>query len=345
MAGRARLGSGLTLLLAALAAAPGASGCGGCRGDAEPVSVPPVTGAAGARGSAGPAGAGNGDARPQGPTGVVEGTVVLADGAAMPAYPESQIFRAPGDPVPHPAECPPPNGREREPVRRDGEGLRNVLVALSEFGETEAGGSPQRASAQEGTPDPGAPPGGSASPPPYRTRPPETHEVVIRDCLLDPPFLAATVGDTVRLRNDSAYPFIPRIPGGFAPAPGQSGGAIAQALLTGQTREFVVSSMGPTLLTCSVFGAPCGRADVLTLGHTLHAVTGAGGRFRIEDVPAGREVEVHAWHPLFEDTMVKVTVAPGETRTLTLTLRPAAIDWPQPEPPRPPRDPRLGDIY
>jgi hypothetical protein len=235
-------------------------------------------------------------------------------------------------------------------VRVDGDGLRNVLVALSEFGPPVSSGA--RAGAAAGPEAAGAPAtaaatSGSAAvrPPPYRTRPPTTHELVIRDCRLDPPFLAATVGDTIRLRNESAYPFVPRIPGGFAPAPGSSGGAIARALITGQTLEFLLPSMGANTVSCSVFGPHCGRADVITLGHTLHAVTGAGGRFRIEAVPAGREIEVHAWHPLFDDAVAKVVVAEGQTTTVTLTVRPAAIDWPEPEPPRPPRDPRLGDIY
>jgi hypothetical protein len=105
-----------------------------------------------------------------------------------------------------------------------------------------------------------------------------------------------------------------------------------QALMKDETRDFPLETGGIYNVTCG-FAAPCGRTDVVVVYHPVHAVTGADGHFRIENVPAGQEVELHAWHPLFEEVMARVTVAAGHTETLELTLTPVPTPEAPPETP------------
>jgi hypothetical protein len=227
-------------------------------------------------------------ARPPGPpTGIVEGIVVLAEGTELPSYPDT---RGPVQPQ-IPESCTPPQLLDRQPVRSpDGRGLEGVLVQAAEFDAE-------------------------------MTREPATHEVVIRDCRLVPRLVAAVRGDTLRVKNETDYPFLPTL--GRSP--------MMQAIMKDETRDFALDTGGVFSLTCG-FAAPCGRTDVVVVYHPVHAVTDEAGRFRIENVPAGEEVEIHAWHPLFEDSMVTVTVAAGATETLELTLRPVPPPAPAPTP-------------
>jgi hypothetical protein len=147
---------------------------------------------------------------------------------------------------------------------------------------------------------------------------PATHRIRIQDCRLTPMFVAATRGDTLELVNETDYPFMP-----------VAGGAgVAQALMNGETRSIPLDQGGVKNLGCT-FAAPCGRADVVTLYHPLHTLSDAAGRFRLE-VPAGEELEIHAWHPLFEEASEAVTVPAGETRRVDLVLRPATPPTPIP---------------
>lgn len=221
------------------------------------------------------------------PLGVVEGVVRLPDGAELPSYPREVDARRP----PPPESCTPARVVDRQPVRLgEGRGLGGVLVAAAEF-DAEV---------------------------PHE---PETRRVAIRDCRLDPPFLVATRGDTLELKNETDYPFMPVM----------GGGGLAQALLADQTRSFPLDQGGVKTLSCT-FAAACGRTDVVVLYHPLHTVTSDAGRFRLE-VPAGEELEVHAWHPLFQEASATVTVAAGETRRVELELVPSSP--PEPAAPQP----------
>jgi hypothetical protein len=133
----------------------------------------------------------------------------------------------------------------------------------------------------------------------------------IRDCKLTPMVVAATRGDTLEITNETDYPYMP--------IAGNAG--MAQAIMRGESRTIPLDQGGVKGLGCT-FTAPCGRAEVVVLYHPFHTLTGETGRFRLE-VPAGEEIEVHAWHPLFEEASETVTVPAGETRRLDFTLRPS----------------------
>ena len=152
---------------------------------------------------------------------------------------------------------------------------------------------------------------------------PATHELAIRDCRLQPRLVVATRGDVLRIRNETDYPFLPDF-----------GGGMMQALLPERTRDVELAQGGVRSLECG-FAAPCGRAEVVTLYHPLHTVSEANGTFRIEGVPAGEEVRVSAWHPLFQEASQNVTVEEGETRRVELVLEPA----PPPDAPPPVDEP------
>lgn len=246
-------------------------------------------------------------APPAGPSGTVIGIVRLAEGAVLPSWPLQAMPHPPGTQVPRPELCGPPKLTDTQSARLDAatRGLSGVLVAPSDF---------------------------DRAPPITAT----THQLTIRECRLEPAFLVATVGDRVVLTNRTDYPFLPT---------GGEGPGVTQALLGGQTREFALDRVGPRTIGCNAFGSACGRTDVMTMAHPIHAVTGADGRFRIERVPANEDLRLHAWNPLFEETVLPLRLAPGETKTIDIVLTPAPIQV-QPEvPPGPPRDPREGDIH
>jgi hypothetical protein len=242
------------------------------------------------------------------PTGTIIGVVRLAEGESVSSWPDALMPRPPGDPVARPDVCGPPKLTDKQSARVADPATRALSGVLI------------------------APVGFDWAPP----RSPVTHELVIRDCVIDRAFLDASLGDRIRLTNDTDYPFLPT---------GGEGPGITQALTRGQTREFTIDRPGPRTVACNAFGLACGRTDVMVLAHTLHAVTGAEGRFRIEKVQANKELRVHAWNPLLQESRQTVTLAPGETRTLEFVMRPATIEAPAAPPQGPPRDPREGDIH
>ncbi len=220
--------------------------------------------------------------------GTVEGVVRIAAGAELPTNPD---LRTPAQP-PMPEACTPPLISDRQPVTMgDDRLLEGILVQASDFSEQ----------AMEQV-----------------KREPVTHELFIRDCRLTPRFIPAVIGDTLKLTNETDYPFMPTM----------GGGGLMQAVLYQNSREFPLDRGGIFSMTCG-FAAPCGRSDIVVVFHPVHTVTGEGGVFRMENVPADEDVSIHAWHPLFEDVSQTVRVGAGETTHIELEITPA----PQPEPP------------
>jgi hypothetical protein len=199
-------------------------------------------------------------------------------------------------PTQWPEACPPPSEADTRPIAVDeSRGLAGVLVSASEFAGT--------APATE----------------------PRVHRVVLRNCRLGPRFLVATRGDRLEVRNETNHPFFAAFSAG--------GGGINQALLHEQVREFDLGRGGVHEVACT-FGSPCGRTQVAVLYHPVHALTAAGGRFRIERAPVGA-MEIHAWHPVLRDAMQRITVQAGQTTRVELEVQPA----PAPPPPTPPGPP------
>lgn len=211
------------------------------------------------------------------PVGIVEGVVRLADGSELPSY-EPRVNVNQPEP---PKACSPPKLADRQPLLLgDARGLGNVVVGATDFAK-----SPEHT--------------------------PVAHAARIADCRIGPPVVAATLGDTIRLTNDTDYPFLPEL--------GKS--RLLQMLLKGETREIKLEQPGVLELGCG-FAAPCGRSDVMVFHHPVHTVSGKDGRFRMVNVPAGEGVVIHAWHPLLKAGSTKVTVKAGEVTRVTLTLAP-----------------------
>lgn len=238
-------------------------------------------------------------------TGIVEGRVVIAEGAELPSYPIEMMPAATATDVPV-EDCSPPKTTDRQPVTlgADGRGLMGALVAAANFRATPAST-------------------------------PRVRDVVIRDCRLSPMFVDATLGDTLRIKNEGTYPHVPVIPGV---------GAVQQAIVPGSTVEHVLSEAGLKTIGCGAFGANCGRLDYIVMLHPVHTTSGAEGRFRLENVPANEDVTINAWHPLFRAAEARVRVSPGETRTVELVLIPDPPRVTQP-PPVPPHKLRPGEEF
>jgi hypothetical protein len=141
------------------------------------------------------------------------------------------------------------------------------------------------------------------------------HRITIEGCRLTPPLVAATKGDSVLIVNESDYPFLPTL----------GSRRFMQALQKGQSREIALDRGGTQSLRCG-FAAPCGRTEVIVQYHPVHTVTGADGTFRIENVPPGEEVVVHAWHPMLKEAKQSVgPVSRDKGAEVTLTVTPADL--------------------
>jgi hypothetical protein len=237
-------------------------------------------------------------AAPEREVGFIVGIVRLEEGAELPRHPSNPLQIEGRNPIP--AECTPPREVDRTPVIVADE--TGGLVGLSIVGT----GPDEQTWPRAGEP--------------------VLHELTIRDCRLSPSILVATRGDRVRISNATDYPFFPNL-----------GEGVLQALLRAEPREITLGEGGIRTIECG-FAAPCGRADVITLYHPVHTVTGADGRFRLE-VPADTDVRVTAWHPFFEEANTTARVAVGETREIEFTIRSRVIPAPAPRPEPVPGDP------
>ena len=252
------------------------SGCDGC-GAAEPTSEPQPTTA-------------EGEPAAGASLAIVEGTVRLAEGAAIPRYAQNPLVPPEGRPNP-PDTCTPAQDTDQAPLQPTStRGLGGLLVAMHDF----------------------------ATAPPAE---PQTRELTITDCRLTPRLIDATRGDTLRLMNDTNYPYLPNFGGGFM-----------QAVLYHGNREMELDQGGVRSLECG-FAAPCGRTEIITLYHSLHTTTDETGHFRITGVPAGEELRISAWHPLVNEASETLTLRAGETRSVELVVTPAATPAPPTEPP------------
>lgn len=218
--------------------------------------------------------------------GTVRGVVRLAPGQTLPAYPQQDLERAVLQHTKRgkwPDSCTPPKDADSQPVKLTPEGfLSGVMVAASEF---------------EGA----------------KPRPPRAFEVVIRDCRLEPTLVVAMKGDSLVIKNEVDFPFMPTF--------GRT--QVARTLMPGQQFDFPLDRGGLQPVLCG-FTAPCGRTDVITVYHPVFGVTGADGRFSIEDFPTDQTVKLNAWHPLFAETHIEIVVGQGEDKEVELILSPVS---------------------
>ena len=226
----------------------------------------------------------------------------LAEGATLPSYTVEQMEKqvlTQAERAKPPDVCSPPKLNDRTPILLGADGaLIGVVVAASGFSK------------------------------PPSVRPPITLDAKIADCRLTPRVLLAQVGDTLSVRNEIDYPFMPAY------------GAVdtVKTLIPGQTYDVVLDKPGVATLACG-FTSPCGRSDVITLQHTFAALSDEKGSFRFDPFPADEPITLSAWHPLFQEATVTITLGRGEEKTVELVLQPVP---PAPTAPKTPPTPAPG---
>lgn len=203
-----------------------------------------------------------------------------------------------------PSDCAPPSDRDRQPVQVGASGGLTNLVIVA------------TGDADHWPDSPG----------------PRTHQARIENCRLTPSVLVAERGDTIHFENPTTFPFFPDLGTGFS-----------RALLPSDPLDLLLDQGGVRTIQCA-FSNACGRMDVVTIYHPVHAVTDGEGRFRLTNVPAGQDVRITAWHPLFQEASAQTRVEAGGTATVELTIEPVPQAPPPPTAPEPPRDPLAGDI-
>lgn len=217
--------------------------------------------------------------------GAIEGTIRLAEGAELPEILPRMMFQQvlqQAEPLPSPPECTPAKQTDRRPV---GLGPNNLLSSIFVTASN------------------------------FKTQPPSrgpiVHNVTVTDCRLTPMVIGAKRGDSLRLTSNTEYPFMPQV--GTA--------AFTETLIKGQERVHTLEALGVQSIVCG-FTAPCGRADIITVDHTLYALSDANGHFRIEGIPADETLDLTAWHPLFLPTAHSVKISANETTKLDFVLVP-----------------------
>jgi hypothetical protein len=229
-------------------------------------------------------------------TGVVHGVVKLAEGAALPAYTAAEQGRSGQEPLAFPAGSPPHTEADDQPVHLgEGRGLEGVLVSATGDPSTFFRDLPEHR--------------------------PEQRRLSIEDGRLSPKLVVALRGDTLVLQNstrENAFPVV-----------GQN--TFAESLVFGESRSVPLDRAGFTAITCPVL-PHCGRADLVVIMNPVFTVTGDDGRFELHDVPAGQDVRIHAWHPLFQEARVDTKVDENGERTVELVLTPLPRDAAAPSP-------------
>ncbi|MFT5354221.1 MAG: hypothetical protein ACI9KE_001426 [Polyangiales bacterium] len=238
--------------------------------------------------------------------GTIRGTVRLAAGVELPGFTIEEI-NGPQALAPWSEHCAPARTADHHPVQMDeARGLSNVVIYAGSEDEEAFFGA---------LPDPE----------------PRTIPVRIEDCRLTPSVLALTRGDTLEVTQAT--------PGeALLPVIGQSN--FMEVLPEGQSRDFPIEQGGVFAMHCA-FAAPCARTDLVVLYHQVHTVTGTDGSFELQ-IPAGQEVEIVAWHPLF--SYARGTIRVDENGEAELDLELSAR--PEPVVPEPPAEnPETPEIF
>lgn len=214
--------------------------------------------------------------------GVIEGVVRLAAEAELPGWPTNPSSET-RQAADRPSDCPPPTDAERFPVHLGaGRGLGPVVVVAT---GTNAATWPDSDS-------------------------PSVHVVRIERCRLTPTTIVAERGDTLRVENPTTFPFFPDV-----------GTGMMRAVIPTDPLEITLDQVGPRVVQCG-FSNSCGRSDVVTFAHPIHALTSDDGHFRLEGVPLDQPVRVTAFHPVLGDVTADATFDASGVAHVELVVRP-----------------------
>jgi len=136
-----------------------------------------------------------------------------------------------------------------------------------------------------------------------------------RKCAFVPHVVAASVGQTLEIRNED--PFLHD-----AHAMRGTETLFNLAIPKGRTVHHVLDTPGIAHVNCNVRHTWM-HAYLFVTDDPYHAVTDRDGRFALDDVPPGTHT-ITVWHELLGSSQRQVTVAPGETATVDLELEAVA---------------------
>ena len=140
-----------------------------------------------------------------------------------------------------------------------------------------------------------------------------------RKCAFVPHVAAGSVGQTIEMHNED--PFLHDAHAILGPDT-----LFNLAIPKGRTVRHVLDRPGIVLVNCNVRHTWM-HGYLLVTDDPYHAVTGADGRFVLDDVPPGTYM-VTVWHEVLGTGRREVTVPPGGTATVDFTLAPVAPEKP-----------------
>lgn len=131
-------------------------------------------------------------------------------------------------------------------------------------------------------------------------------ELVAQKCAFTPVVQAIATGGTLNVRNDDAVIYRNHA------VDTRTGDIVSDLPFTdaGQVIPLDRPIAAPTLLEIKSTSHPWMRAWVAAFDHPYYAVTGRGGTFAIDGVPAGT-YSLKAWHPALGVTSHPVTIGAG----------------------------------
>ncbi len=127
-----------------------------------------------------------------------------------------------------------------------------------------------------------------------------------RDCTFVPRVAAMAVGTELRVKSSDAVYHNVHV----RRADGTTAANVSTPLAGTEVSALIASAPGPLVLGCDA-GHHWMRADILVLEHGLFDRTRAGGRFRLDGVPAGAWWLV-VWHPQLGERRVQLDVAAAD---------------------------------
>jgi plastocyanin len=132
-----------------------------------------------------------------------------------------------------------------------------------------------------------------------------------RACIYTPRVVGVRSGQTVNVRNSDALLH------NVHALSGAGNGFNTSQPVAGMVYTFRPRGEEMLLVKCDLHSWMTLHVGVVS--HPYFAVSGAGGRFTISDVPPGTHT-VHAWHERFGELTASVRVTAGETTAVTLTF-------------------------